>query len=139
MSIKSEITRLVNAKTALRSRLVSKGVTVPSNALLPEMVELLDDVPGSAPVSQVTVTNSVGTEITVISPSGSKSIAAGASATVQSTVGGLIAVSMGRYYAYPQSGGTVVYTSGNIRNGQIFFIKVTAEACAVVTSTKAFM
>ena len=139
MSIESEITRLIDAKTALRSRLVSKGVDVPSDALLPEMVELLDDVPGETPVSQVTVTNSVGTEITVISPSGSKSIAAGTSATVQSTVDGLIAVSMGRYYAYPQSGGTVEYTSGNIRNGQIFFIKVTAEACTVVTSTRAFM
>ena len=104
MSIKSEITRLIDAKTALRNRLVSKGVVVP-----------------------------------VISPSGSKSIAAGTSATVQSTVDGLIAVSMGRYYAYPQSGGTVVYTSGNTRNGQIFFIKVTAGACTVVTSTKAFM
>ena len=139
MSIKSEITRLVNAKTALRSHLVSKGMVVPSDTLLPEMVELLDDVPGGDSLSRVTVTNSVGTEITVISPSGSKNIAAGASATVQSTVDGLIAVSMGRYYAYPQSGGTVLYTSGNIRNGQIFFIKVTAEACTVVTSIKAFM
>lgn len=139
MSIKSEITRLIDAKTALRNRLVSKGVVVPSDALLPEIVELLDDVPGETPVSQVTITNSVGTEITVISPSGSKSIAAETSATVQSTFDGLIAVSMGRYYAYPQSGGTVVYTSGNTRNGQIFFIKVTAGACTVVTSTKAFM
>lgn len=139
MSIESEIARLVNAKTALRSRLVSKGMEVPSDALLPEMVGLLDEVPGTAPVSQVTVTNSVGMEITVISPSGSRSIATGANATVQSTVGGLIAVSMGRYYAYPQSGGTVVYTSGNTWNGQIFFIKVTAEACTVVTSTRAFM
>ena len=139
MSIKSKITRLIDAKTALRNRLVSKGVVVPSDALLPEIVELLDDVPGETPVSQVTITNSVGTEITVISPSGSRSIAAGTSATVQSTVDGLIAVSMGRYYAYPQSGGTVVYTSGNTRNGQIFFIKVTAGACTVVTSTKAFM
>lgn len=65
MSIESEIARLVNAKTALRSRLVSKGMEVPSDALLPEMVGLLDEVPGTAPVSQVTVTNSVGMEITV--------------------------------------------------------------------------
>ena len=99
MSIKSEITRLIDAKTALRNRLVSKGMVVPPGTLLPEMVELLDDVPGGASVSRVTVTNSVGTEITVISPSGSKSISAGASATVQSTIYGLIAVSMGRYYA----------------------------------------
>ena len=44
MSIESEITRLVNAKSALRSWLVSKGVGVPGSALLPDMVELLDDV-----------------------------------------------------------------------------------------------
>ena len=62
MSIESEITRLVNAKSALRSWLVSKGVGVPSSALLPDMVELLDDVQtgsGTAEQSTVTISNAV--------------------------------------------------------------------------------
>lgn len=47
MSIESELTRLINVKNALRSWLVSKGITVSEAALLPEMVELLNNVSGT--------------------------------------------------------------------------------------------
>ena len=137
MSIESEITRLVNAKNALRSWLVSKGVGVPGSALLPDMVELLDDVQtgsSSAETSVVTVTNSVGTGITVVSPSGSKSIVSGLSLTVTVPKGSLVAVLPGTYYAEPKSGCSLVYTFDALRYGKAYFFKATAATCSISTS-----
>ena len=137
MSIESEITRLVNAKSALRSWLVSKGIGVPSSALLPDMVELLDNVQtgsSSAETSVVTVTNSVGTGITVVSPSGSKSIVSGLSLTVTVPKGSLVAVLPGTYYAEPKSGCTLVYTFDALRYGKAYFFKATAATCSISTS-----
>ena len=137
MSIESEITRLVNAKRALRSWLVSKGIGVPSSALLPDMVELLDNVQtgsGSAETSVVTVTNSVGTGITVVSPSGSKSIADGLSAAVAVPKGSIVAVIPGTYYAEPKSGCSLVYTFDGMRYGKVYFFKATAATCSISTS-----
>lgn len=48
MSIESEITRLVEAKQDLKGWLTGKGVSVPSNALLPAMVDLLGNVQTAA-------------------------------------------------------------------------------------------
>lgn len=139
MSIESEITRLVNAKRALRSWLVSKGIGVPSSALLPDMVELLDNVQtgsgsGTAETSVVTVTNSVGTGITVVSPSGSKSIADGLSAAVAVPKGSIVAVIPGTYYAEPKSGCSLVYTFDGMRYGKVYFFKATAATCSISTS-----
>lgn len=137
MSIESEITRLVNAKSALRSWLVSKGVGVPSSALLPDMVELLDDVQtgsGTAEQSTVTISNAVGTAITVVAPTGSKSVANGASIAVMIPKGSLVAVLPGTYYAAAKSGCTLIHTFDGLRYGKVYFFKATAATCSITTS-----
>ena len=137
MSIESEITRLVNAKSALRSWLVSKGVGVPSSALLPDMVELLDDVQtgsGTAEQSTVTISNAVGTAITVVAPTGSKSVANGASVAVMIPKGSLVAVLPGTYYANAGSGCTLIHTFDGSRYGKVYFFKATAAMCSISTS-----
>lgn len=137
MSIESEITRLVNAKSALRSWLVSKGVGVPGSALLPDMVELLDDVQtgsGTAEQSTVTISNAVGTAITVVAPTGSKSVANGASIAVMIPKGSLVAVLPGRYYANAESGCTLIHTFDGLRYGKVYFFKATAAMCSISTS-----
>ena len=137
MSIESEITRLVNAKSALRSWLVSKGVGVPGSALLPDMVELLDDVQtgsGTAEQSTVTISNAVGTAITVVAPTGSKSVANGASIAVMIPKGSLVAVLPGTYYANAESGCTLIHTFDGLRYGKVYFFKATAAMCSISTS-----
>ena len=137
MSIESEITRLVNAKSALRSWLVSKGVGVPGSALLPDMVELLDDVQtgsGTAEQSTVTISNAVGTAITVVAPTGSKSVANGASVAVMIPKGSLVAVLPGTYYANAESGCTLIHTFDGLRYGKVYFFKATAAMCSISTS-----
>ena len=137
MSIESEITRLVNAKSALRSWLVSKGVGVPSSALLPDMVELLDDVQtgsGTAEQSTVTISNAVGTAITVVAPNGSKSVANGASVAVTIPKGSLVAVLPETYYADAESGCTLIHTFDGLRYGKVYFFKATAAMCSISTS-----
>ena len=137
MSIESEITRLVNAKSALRSWLVSKGVGVPSSALLPDMVELLDDVQtgsGTAELSTVTISNAVGTAITVVAPTGSKSVANGASIAVMIPKGSLVAVLPGTYYANVESGCTLIHTFDGLRYGKVYFFKAAAAMCSISTS-----
>ena len=137
MSIESEITRLVNAKRALRSWLVSKGVGVPSSALLPDMVELLDDVQtgsGTAEQSTVTISNAVGTAITVVAPTGSKSVANGASIAVMIPKGSLVAVLPGTYYATAESGCTLIHTFDGLRYGKVYFFKAAAATCSITTS-----
>ena len=139
MSIESEITRLVNAKRALRSWLVSKGIGVPSSTLLPDMVELLDNVQtgsgsGTAETSVVTVDNSVGTAITVVAPTGSKSVANGASVAVMIPKGSLVAVLPGTYYANAGSGCTLIHTFDGSRYGKVYFFKATAAMCSISTS-----
>ena len=137
MSIESEITRLVNAKSALRSWLVSKGVGVPSSALLPDMVELLDDVQtgsGTAEQSTVTISNAAGTAITVVAPTGSKSVANGASIAVMIPKGSLVAVLPETYYADAESGCTLIHTFDGLRYGKVYFFKATAAMCSISTS-----
>ena len=137
MSIESEITRLVNAKSALRSWLVSKGVGVPGSALLPDMVELLDDVQtgsGTAEQSTATISNAVGTAITVVAPTGSKSVANGASVAVMIPKGSLVAVLPGTYYANAESGCTLIHTFDGLRYGKVYFFKATAAMCSISTS-----
>lgn len=44
MSIQSEITRINNAKTAIKTSIESKGVTVPNATMLDDMPELIDQI-----------------------------------------------------------------------------------------------
>ena len=61
MSIEQEITRLVDAKAAFKSWLTAKGVSVPKDALLPSMVDLLERVPvGGESEPAVEMTSVVG-------------------------------------------------------------------------------
>lgn len=46
MSVQSEITRLQNAKTALKTAIESKGVTVPSNTKLDGYADLVESISG---------------------------------------------------------------------------------------------
>ena len=58
MSIKSEITRLKDAKNVLRHWLMAKNVTVPGYATLSELTDLLSKVPVvDTEVVKVTVCN----------------------------------------------------------------------------------
>ena len=58
MSIKSEITRLKDAKSVLRYWLMTKNVTVPGYATLSELTDLLSKVPVvDTEVVKVTVSN----------------------------------------------------------------------------------
>lgn len=61
MSIKSEITRLKDAKSVLRYWLMTKNVTVPGYATLSELMDLLSKVPVvDTEVVKVTVSNHTG-------------------------------------------------------------------------------
>lgn len=67
MSVQSEITRLQNAKTALKTAIEGKGVTVPSSTKLDGYSALVDSIEtgGGGNVSTVIVTN--GEPLPVIS------------------------------------------------------------------------
>ena len=50
MSIQTELTRITNAKTAIKTAIEGKGVTVPAGTLLDGMASLIDSIPaGSTP------------------------------------------------------------------------------------------
>lgn len=76
MSIEQEITRLVDAKAAFKSWLTAKGVSVPKDALLPSMVDLLACVPagGESEPADITVSNHTTTAFTAYGPDGSVSV-----------------------------------------------------------------
>lgn len=44
MSIQSEITRINDAKTAIKASIEGKGVTVPDNTMIDGMSALIDDI-----------------------------------------------------------------------------------------------
>lgn len=53
MSIQTELTRITNAKTAIKTAIEGKGVTVPAGTLLDGMASLIDSIPaGSTPSLQ---------------------------------------------------------------------------------------
>lgn len=65
MSIKSEITRLKDAKSVLRYWLMTKNVTVPGYATLSELTDLLSEVPiVDTEVVKVTVSNHTKASVT---------------------------------------------------------------------------
>ena len=56
MSIATEITRLQNAKSALKSAIESKGVTVPSSTKLDGYASLVSSIPGIVPTGTINIT-----------------------------------------------------------------------------------
>ena len=42
MSIENELNRIINAKEAIEESISAKGITVPSNAMLDDMADLID-------------------------------------------------------------------------------------------------
>ena len=53
MSIQTELTRITNAKAAIKTAIEGKGVTVPAGTLLDGMASLIDSIPaGSTPILQ---------------------------------------------------------------------------------------
>ncbi len=46
MSVSSQITRLNNAKAAIKAAIAAKGVTVPANASIDEMAEYIAQITG---------------------------------------------------------------------------------------------
>lgn len=56
MSIASEITRLQNAKDALKSTIENKGVTVPSSTKLDGYASLVNSIPGIVPEGTINIT-----------------------------------------------------------------------------------
>ena len=73
MSVQSEITRLENAKTAIKAAIEGKGVTVPDATLLDGMAPLIDSIeagggsivagtytPASTQTNRVTITHNLG-------------------------------------------------------------------------------
>lgn len=78
MSVQSEITRLQNAKAAIKAAIEGKGVTVPAGTLLDGMASLIESIeaggggnivagtytPASTQTNRVTVTHNLGKEPT---------------------------------------------------------------------------
>lgn len=79
MSVQSEITRLQNAKAAIKTAIEGKGVTVPNGTLLDGMAALIESIeagggggnivagtytPASTQTNRVTVTHNLGKEPT---------------------------------------------------------------------------
>ena len=80
MSIQTELTRVINAKAAIKTAIEGKGVTVPDGTLLDGMAALIDSIdaggggggnivagtytPASTQTNRVTVTHNLGKEPT---------------------------------------------------------------------------
>ena len=78
MSIQTELTRITNAKAAIKTAIEGKGVTVPNDTLLDGMASLIDSIeaggggsivagtytPASTQTNRVTVTHNLGKEPT---------------------------------------------------------------------------
>lgn len=105
MSIEQEITRLVDAKAAFKSWLTAKGVSVPKDALLPSMVDLLARVPagGESEPADITVSNHTTTAFTAYGPDGSVSVPGESDVKMTSVVGGMIHLScLRKIFLMPQ-------------------------------------
>lgn len=133
MSIKSEITRIENAKTELRSWLVSNGVSVSSSDSLPDMVNLLNDVPtgGGSEIADVTISNRTNTMFTAYGPDGSIVISGNSEDEMTTVIGGMIHLScLRKELCYAAIPGEVISsgTSGA-------YLKITGNPCTVYITT----
>lgn len=133
MSIKSEITRITNAKKGLRSWLVSNGVSVSSSASLPDMVNLLGRVPtgGESEIADVTISNHTSTNLTVYGPDGAFAVSGNSDETMSTVVGGMIHISCLRKNLYYAAIPGEVISSGN--SGA--YLKITGNPCTVYITT----
>ena len=61
MSIRTQINRIINAKTAIASAISAKGVTVPSGTTLDEMAPLISQISGGSPRLQAKTATANGT------------------------------------------------------------------------------
>lgn len=133
MSIKSEITRIENAKTELRSWLVSNGVSVSNSDSLPDMVNLLNDVPigGGSEIADVTISNRTTTMFTAYGPDGSTVISGNSEDEMTTVIGGMIHLScLRKELCYAAIPGEVISsgTSGA-------YLKITGNPCTVYITT----
>lgn len=133
MSIKSEITRIENAKTELRSWLVSNGVSVSNSDSLPDMVNLLNDVPtgGGSEIADVTISNRTNTMFTAYGPDGSIVISGNSEDEMTTVIGGMIHLScLRKELCYAAIPGEVISsgTSGA-------YLKITGNPCTVYITT----
>lgn len=114
MSIESEITRLVEAKQVLENWLIKQNVAVPNDALLGDLVKLLNAVQtssGSAEVASVTLSKGTGVSVSscYIFSGGSLASKSSTATTLPCAVGDLIIL------AVTVNGGTTrTYASSEI-------------------------
>lgn len=93
MSIQSEIDRLTAARESIGSAITAKGVTVPVDARLDDMAELIKDISVGGSVASVTVRNDASKDIVVYIADKSHTVSAGGQAAGLATpVGTLIVV-----------------------------------------------
>lgn len=132
MSISTELTRLQTAKTNLMVWLINHGVLVPINTPLERLVTLLDSVTvGAGTTATVKISNSTTATVTVYGPSGMVTVRANANTSVQTPIGGILAVVATSKNVQPVHGTKVAYTTTES------YIRVDSEDCAVYISTLA--
>ena len=133
MSIKSEITRLVDAKAAFKSWLTAKGVSVPASALLPDMVDLLKRVStgGESEPADITISNHTTTAFTAYGPDGSVSVPGDSDVEMTSVVDGMIHLTcLRKNLCYAAIPGEVISSSATGA-----YLKITGTPCTVYITT----
>lgn len=63
MSIQTELSRIINAKAAIKAAIEGKGVTVPDGTLLDGMAALIDSIEGGGGMRKITATISFPTAV----------------------------------------------------------------------------
>ena len=129
MSIKSEITRLKDAKSVLRYWLMTKNVTVPGYATLSELTDLLSKVPVvDTEVVKVTVSNHTKASVTAYGMDGPVEIPSQTEGTVSILLGAMIHIEVTtqtNYFCSPTDG-EVIDSSENGAH-----VKITDRYCTV--------
>lgn len=116
MSIKSEITRLKDAKSVLRYWLMTKNVTVPGYATLSELTDLLSEVPiVDTEVVKVTVSNHTKASVTAYGLDGPVEIPSQTDGIVSTLLGAMIHIEVTTQtnYFYSPTDGEVIDSSEN--------------------------
>lgn len=129
MSIKSEITRLKDAKSVLRYWLMTKNVTVPGYATLSELTNLLSEVPiVDTEVVKVTVSNHTKASVTAYGLDGPVEIPSQTDGTVSTLLGEMIHIEVTTQtnYFYSPTDGEVIDSSENGAH-----VKITDRYCTV--------
>ena len=121
---------LLNAKAAFKSWLTAKGVSVPKDALLPSMVDLLARVPvGGEQQTPPTlpVSNHTTTAFSAYGPDGSVSVPGESDVEMTSVVGGMIHLScLRKNLSYAAIPGEVISSSASGA-----YLKITGTPCTV--------